>query len=128
MLVETKLLHTRDVRIWGYSTRNRPQPNNVHSSAKSKILFAVLLLTILSEAIFCQKQPHEASQHDEKRLEAAKKMIDNALKPFEDTPALQLCVALSNKLDQKRLAQVMQKSNILPAIDQKDAVQKVSST
>lgn len=88
-----------------------------------------LILLILVLSVGCAgKKPAADADNSEVKLQAMKKKIDGALKGFEDAPAIQLCVALSNKLDQKKMVSNMQAGGILPDIKDAEAIQKVRTS
>lgn len=93
----------------------------VRSTWKSGLILFILVLSVGCAG----KKPAADADNSEVKLQAMKKKIDGALKGFEDGPAIQLCVALSNKLDQKRIVSTMQAGGILPDIKDAEAVQKV---
>lgn len=89
-------------------------------------LSVCFLLCLFGSSIQTQVPPSRAAT-DEK-FRALKKMIDSSLKGFEDPPALQLCVALSNKLDQKAIVAVLQRANLLPHDNNEAQIIKVGFT
>ena len=95
--------------------------SGVCSTWKSGFILLFLVLSVECAG----KKPVADAENSEVKLQAMKKKIDGALKGFEDGPAIQLCVALSNKLDQKRIVSNMQSGGILPDIKDAEAVQKV---
>lgn len=86
---------------------------------------ALVLIFLVFSVQTAGKKSSKQSGDSEVKLQAMKKLIDGALKGFEDGPAIQLCVALSNKLDQKKIVGNMQAGGVLPDLKDAEAIQKV---